>query len=64
MNSAISAATITTRGPELYQGFNVDVCEIQSQGLELLVTRQAESMLGEGAEAYVFETLTDIRKAT
>lgn len=50
--------------PELYQGFNVDVCEIQSQGLELLVTRQAESMLGEGAEAYVFETLTDMLYVT
>ena len=51
-------------GPELYQGFNVDVCEIQSQGLELLVARQAESMLGEGAEAYVFETLTDMLYVT
>lgn len=42
----------------------MDVCEIQSQGLELLVTRQAESMLGEGAEAYVFETLTDMLYVT
>lgn len=45
--------------PELYQGYHVDVCEIQSQGLEMLTLSRAEEMFGEGAQAYAFETITD-----
>ena len=37
--------------PEMYQGFHVDVCELQSQGLEMLSTRYAGSLFGEGASA-------------
>lgn len=46
--------------PELYQGFNVDVCEIQSQGLEMLALSHADDMFGRGADAYIFETVTDM----
>lgn len=46
--------------PELFQGFNVDVCEIQSQGLEMLALSHAGDMFGQGADAYVFETVTDM----
>lgn len=46
--------------PEMYQGFHVDVCEIQSQGLEMLSTRYAEELFGDGASAYAYETMTDM----
>lgn len=46
--------------PELYQGYNVDVCEVQSQGLEMLALNYAQDMFGQGADAYVFETVTDM----
>ena len=46
--------------PEMYQGFHVDVCELQSQGLEMLSTRYAGSLFGEGASAYTYETMSDM----
>lgn len=46
--------------PELFQGYSVDVCEVQSQGLEMLVNQYAGDMFGEGAEAFEFETVTDM----
>ena len=46
--------------PELFMGYNVDVNEVQSQGLEMLATRYAKAMFGKGAEAYEFETVTDM----
>ena len=41
--------------PELFQGYSVDVCEVQSQGLEMLANQYAVDMFGEGAEAFEFE---------
>ena len=38
--------------PELFQGYSVDVCEVQSQGLEMLANQYAVDMFGEGAEAF------------
>ena len=46
--------------PEMYQGFHVDVCELQSQGLEMLSTRYAGSLFGEGDSAYTYETMSDM----
>lgn len=46
--------------PELFQGFSVDVCEIQSQGLEMLTDRYVKDMFGGGASAYEFESITDM----
>ena len=46
--------------PELYLSYNVDLCETQSQGLEILSTGQAETLFGDGADAYVFEVVTDM----
>lgn len=46
--------------PEFFLGFNVDICELQSQGLEILMSGYAKDMFGEGGEAYAFETLTDM----
>ena len=46
--------------PELFQGYSVDVCEVQSQGLEMLANQYAGDMFGEGAEAFEFETVTDM----
>lgn len=50
--------------PELFQGFSVDVSEVQSQGLEVLADRYAASMFGQGAEAYEFESITDLLYVT
>ena len=36
------------------------MCEVQSQGLEMLVNQYAGDMFGEGAEAFEFETVTDM----
>ena len=60
MNSGISAPIIYNSVPELFQGYSVDVCEVQSQGLEMLVNQYAGDMFGEGAEAFEFETVTDM----
>ncbi len=46
--------------PELYSSFGVDVMEIQSMGLEMLVANYAQEVAGEGAEAYAYETVTDM----
>lgn len=50
--------------PELFQGFSVDVSEVQSQGLELLANRYAADMFGQGAEAYEYESITDMLYVT
>lgn len=46
--------------PELYSTFMVDVMEIQSMGLELLVSSYAEEIAGVGGDAYAYETVTDM----
>lgn len=50
--------------PELFQGYSVDVCEVQSQGLEMLANQYAGDMFGEGAEAFEFESVTDMLYVT
>ena len=50
--------------PELFQGYSVDVCEVQSQGLEMLANQYAADMLGQGAEAFEFESVTDMLYVT
>ena len=50
--------------PELFQGYSVDVCEVQSQGLEMLANQYAVDMFGEGAEAFEFESVTDMLYVT
>lgn len=48
------------RVPELYSSFGVDVMEIQSMGLELLVSNYGEEVAGAGGTAYAYETVNDM----
>lgn len=50
--------------PELFQGYSVDVCEVHSQGLEMLANQYAADMFGQGAEAFEFESVTDMLYVT
>lgn len=50
--------------PELFQGYSVDMCEVHSQGLEMLASQYAADMFGQGAEAFEFETVTDMLYVT
>ncbi|MFQ9704582.1 MAG: hypothetical protein ACLR0U_26285 [Enterocloster clostridioformis] len=64
MNSGHFSSYYYNSVPELFQGYSVDVCEVQSQGLEMLANQYAVDMFGEGAEAFEFESVTDMLYVT